>query len=649
MLTIYKVLKWNLLVIFIVVFIGGVINVYASENNLLTPMPLNKILEDIIKTNPEILEARDIYNSVVEERSIAKSGYYPKIGIELSAGPESTDGVTTNDKQVDYLTSRALLFARQNIYNGGKTKSFVEETDARILSAAYEVITIANRVFLEATEAYINVLQTKQLLEFSTKNVATQEKILRQVQEKTDAGFTRVSDLMNSKARLSLAKSNYISAQQDLKQAVVKFHRQFGRILQPEQFVMPEPVYKFPDTVEKTVDFAFRNHPALEVAKYNIHASKFAYEKEKGDYWTSLDLELQAQHSNDVNGDDGDTVQSSAILKLSYLFWDGGARSGEKGKKYNYLLKEYQRAYTERRNVNQAVRLAWNIYQAENARKIFLEDHVAQSAETLSAFKDEYSVGRRTLLDLLNMENENHAARVARTESQYMDLVAYYRISQAAGVLIHEYDTGLLEKMHLPSEKPYDLEEYEKEILEPNRDADVVVDVNDQCDNSAIGMGNTVLPFGCIGVIAVPIGYSEPKTLSPYILPKEGTPEELNLKIDRTKKVQSINLDVIHFHFDSAELTDEAKQILIPVSEQLIEASEFNIEVIGHTDSFGTEQYNQELSEARALSVMEELTKLGVSKESMSVSGKGELEPVAGNEEREDRQKNRRTEFKLTK
>ena len=291
MLTIYKVLKWNLLVIFIVVFIGGVINVYASENNLLTPMPLNKILEDIIKTNPEILEARDIYNSVVEERSIAKSGYYPKIGIELSAGPESTDGVTTNDKQVDYLTSRALLFARQNIYNGGKTKSFVEETDARILSAAYEVITIANRVFLEATEAYINVLQTKQLLEFSTINVATQEKILKQVQEKTDAGFTRVSDLMNSKARLSLAKSNYISAQQDLKQAVVKFHRQFGRILQPEQFVMPEPVYKFPDTVEKTVDFAFRNHPALEVAKYNIHARKFAYEKAKGDYWPSLDLE----------------------------------------------------------------------------------------------------------------------------------------------------------------------------------------------------------------------------------------------------------------------------------------------------------------------------------------------------------------------
>ena len=648
MQTIYKVLKLKLLVIFIMVLIGGGVTVYASENTALTSMSLNEILSDIINTNPEILEARDVYQSVVEERSIAKSGYYPKIGIELSAGPEATDGVTTNDINEDYLASRALLFARQNIYNGGKDKAFIEETDARVLSAAYEVITVANRVFLEATEAYVNVLKTKKLLEFSEINVATQEKILGQVQEKTDAGFTRVSDLLNSKARLSLAKSNYISAQQDLKQAVVKFHRQFGRLLQPEQFVMPEPVYEFPDTVEKTVDLAFRSHPALEVAKYNIHARKFAYEKAQGDYWPSLDLELKAQHTNDINGNDGDEVQSSATLKLSYLFWDGGVRAGEKGKKYNYLLKEYQRAYTERRNVNQAVRLAWNIYQAEKVRKTFLNDHVAQSAETLSAFKDEYSVGRRTLLDLLDMENENHAAKVAKTESEYMDLIAYYRISQSAGVLIHEYDTGLLEDMHLPSEKPYELEAYEKKgILEPNRDVDTVVDISDQCDNSAVE--SSVLPHGCIGEIAVPIGYSEPETLSPYILPKEGTPEGLNLKIDKTKKVQTISLDIIHFHFDSSELTDKAKQILVPVSEQLIDASAFRIEVIGHTDSFGSEQYNQTLSEARANSVMEELIRLGVNQERISASGKGELEPVASNETPEDRQKNRRTELKLTK
>ncbi|MCG8553184.1 MAG: TolC family protein, partial [Desulfobacterales bacterium] len=350
MLTRYKKIKWIFVFSAFLVFYGGAVT--ASEAGNLDPMPLNDILKDIIKTNPEIIAAKDNYRSVLEELSIAKSGYFPKIGAEASVGPEVTDGVDTNYQNEDYIASRALIYLRQNIFKGGETKAFVEETDARILSAAYEVVTVANRVFLDALEAYINVLKTRELLGYSKQNVMTQERILNQVKERSSAGFTRVSDLTNSKARLSLAKGNLISAQQNLNHAVVKFHRQFGRVLQPEQFVMPEPAFKFPDTVEDTTDFAFRNHPALEVARFNIHARKSAYERTKGAYWPSLDLELKAQYENDVDGDNGYSRQASALLKLSYLFYDGGIRKGEKGQKYHSLLEEYQVAYTERRNVN---------------------------------------------------------------------------------------------------------------------------------------------------------------------------------------------------------------------------------------------------------------------------------------------------------
>lgn len=640
MQTMYEFLKWKLLIVFTVALLIGGVDVTADENKTLLPISLNEILEDVIKTHPEILEAQERYRSVVEERSIATSGYYPKLGITLTAGPEVTDGIDTNDEKEELFASTATVYARQNIFNGGKTASFVEETDARILSAAYEVITVANRVFLETIEAYINVLKTRELLEFSKENVMTQEKILSQVKEKTSAGFTRVSDLSNSKARLSLAKGNYISIQQDLSQAITKFHRQFGRLTKPAQFVMLRPAFKLPDTVEDTVDMALRYHPALEVAKYNIHARKYAYEKSKADYWPTLDLELQAQYRNDVNGDDGDTRQASAMLKLNYLFSDGGVRAGEEGKAYSQMRKEYQRAYTERRNVNQAVRLAWNIYQAEQRKKDFLNDYVDLSAETLSSFKEEYHVGRRTLLDILNMENEYNAAKTANTESEYMNLVAYYRMFQATGVLLHEFDTRLLEEMHLPSEKPYDLTAYEDD-LDPNRDIDTVIDVSDQCDNSA--KDSTVLPFGCVGDMVVPIGYKSPEVVTPYIAPKK-----VDLKIDKTKNHQSISLDIINFHFDSADLTDGALELLVPIAEQLNDASEFAIEVIGHTDSIGTVAYNQKLSTERAQSVYEELVRLGVAEDRLATSGKGELEPVASNETKEGRRKNRRTEFKLT-
>ncbi len=635
----------SVLIIVLVSFLSGAASVTAIEGNPYSPMPLNEILEIVTKTNPEILEALERYRSVKAERSIATSGYWPKVGTELSAGPEMTEGLDTNDVRENHTAATATLYARQNLYNGGKTTAFINETDARILTAAYEVLNVANRVFLETSEAYILVLKARELLKFAEENVLTQEKILEQVKEKSAAGFSRISDLNNSEARLALVRGNYISKQQDLNQAVVQFHRQFGRLIRPDQFIVPEPAFEFPATVDETVDIALRHHPALEVAKYNIQVRKYSYEKAKADYWPSLDLELEAQHRENTNGSAGETDQASAMLKFNYTFFDGGARKGEKGKNYGFLHKEYQRAYVERRNVNQTARLAWNIFQAEKHKEKFLAEHVALSAKTLEAFKDEYFVGRRTLLDLLNMENDYNSARNSRAESKYSYLIAYYRISQATGALLHEYDTGLRQQIHLPPEKLYDLKGYEE--LDRDRDLDSTEDVRDQCDNTASG---TQTPFsGCAEIKAISVGYEEPKELSPYILPDEGTPEELNLKIDTTKDNQSIHMDIIYFDSDSAHLNGETREMLVPIAAQLKAADDYLIEVIGHTDSTGSAEHNRRLSLARALSVYDELINLGVSKERLVASGKGEQEPIATNDTEEGKRKNRRIEFKLIK
>lgn len=629
----------------VVLFLNGTAVTSVNAENEVPLMPLHEVLEVVTKTNPEILEAIERYHSVKAERSIATAGYWPTVGTELAAGPEVTDGVQTGNTREDLNSATATLYARQNLWSGGRTKAFVNETDARILSAAYEVENVANRVFLETAEAYIQVLQARQLLKYSEENVLTQEKILDQVKEKTAAGFQRISDLNNSEARLALARGNYVSKQQDLNQAVVQFHRQFGRLIKPEQFVMPKPKYQFPATVEENVDLALRHHPALEVAKYNIQVRKYSHQKAKADYWPTLDLELKAQHRENTNGDPGETDQASAMLKLNYTFFDGGVRKGEKGRSYGELHKEYQRAYVERRNVNQTARLAWNILQAEEHKRKYLQDHVDLSLHTLEAFKDEYFVGRRTLLDLLNMENEYNSAKNANAESRFSHLTAYYRISQATGLMLHEYDTGLRDHMQLPPKKLYDLKGYEE--LDPNRDFDSVQDVTDQCDNTVLG---TRTEFsGCAQEKVFTVGYQEPKDLSPYILPEEGTPEELNLKIDKTKDKQSIHMDIIYFDSDSAALTEETRQMLVPIADQLKAAEDFYIEVIGHTDSTASAEHNRKLSLARALSVYDELINLGVSKARLVARGKGEHEPIASNDTEEGKRKNRRIEFRLQK
>jgi len=636
---------WHTFVLVLSLLLGGVAFATVVDKQVATPLPLSEVLTIVTRTDPEIMEALSQYRSVQSERSIATSGYWPTIGTELSGGREFTDGVDTNDERESLTASSATLYARQNLFSGGRTSAFVGETDARILAAAYEVLNVANRVYLETTEAYLNVIQAVELLRLSEENALTQEKILEQVREKSAAGFGRASDLKNSEARLALARSNYISKQQDLNQAVVRFHRRFGRLVKPEAFVTPEPAFQFPKTVEETVAVAFRNHPALEVAEYNIQVRKYSFEKAKADDWPSIDLELKAQHRNDINGEPGDTDQYSAMLKLNYILFDGGLREGEQNKNLQSIQKENQRAYIERRNVNESVRLAWNIMQAEEHKRQYLNAHVELSYETLEAFKEEYYVGRRTLLDLLNMENEYNAAKNASAESIFFNLIAYYRVSEATGMMVKEYDTGLRSYLNLPAEEQFDLERCE--MLDPDRDRDSTEDVQDQCDNSIPGV--LTPPSGCIEDKAIHVGYQEPTDLSPYIQVPQGTPEELNLKIDKLKPQQSFHLDTIHFASGSAELTDYSRQKLQYIAAQLKAAGNFMIEVIGHTDNVDSAQYNQALSVARAQSVYSELIRLGLDEGDLQFSGRGEQEPIATNDTEEGRLKNRRIEFKLTK
>ncbi len=482
-------------------------------------VPLADVIKDITRTDPSILEAMERYRSVLAEREIAASEFRPTVGTIVSVGPERTDGVPTDDKTEDLFSTSATLFARQNLYNGGRSTAFVAETDARILASAYEVLNAANNVYLDCSEAYINVVKSIDMLKIAKENALTQERIMRQVREKAEAGFHLISDLYNSESRLSLAKATYISRQQDLHQALVYFHRQFGRLLRPEQFILPESTYQPPTTLPEAVDLAFQRHPALKVARYNIETRQHTYDKAAAADYPTLDFELRGQYRDDIGGEKGDTTQSGAYLTLSYNFYDGGFRDGEKARDKQAVRKENQRSYIERRNVNESVRLAWNIIESEDYKTQYLVEHVDMSSKTLEAFKEEYYVGRRSLLDILNMENEYTDAKLSMSESYFSRLIALHRIMQSTGVLLEEYDVGLRQVLNLPPVESDDLIVYRD--LDQNRDEDLIIDTSDQCDNSAIGAD--IKPAGCLeeNVNNAGYPYNRNTKVSPYIAPQD--------------------------------------------------------------------------------------------------------------------------------
>jgi len=107
-----------------------------------------------------------------------------------------------------------------------------------------------------------------------------------------------------------------------------------------------------------------------------------------------------------------------------------------------------------------------------------------------------------------------------------------------------------------------------------------------------------------------------------------------------------LSLEGVNFGFDKATLTDDAKQILEEAVTVLKDTDSIvEVRVEGHTDSIGTEAYNQQLSQERAQSVVDYLESRGINGSNLIPVGMGESEPVATNETKEGRAKNRRVDF----
>lgn len=120
--------------------------------------------------------------------------------------------------------------------------------------------------------------------------------------------------------------------------------------------------------------------------------------------------------------------------------------------------------------------------------------------------------------------------------------------------------------------------------------------------------------------------------------------------VEVVRNSENITLDVpggITFAVDSANVNNNFKPVLDKVAATLVEYDQTIIEVAGHTDSTGSESYNQSLSERRANSVASYLSSRGVPSQRLITVGGGELHPVASNDTAEGREQNRRVEITI--
>jgi adhesin transport system outer membrane protein len=413
---------------------------------------LQEAVDITIKTHPDVLAASNERNAVAEEVNQALAGYRPTIDLAIGTGWESSDNPTSRGtyghKNVHMNRDEASIQLRQMIFDGMATQNEVLRQTARTESRAYGVFGASENTALEAADAYINVLRTQKLLDLATMNFEAHERTHDQIKLRSERGVDRRADLDQSQGRLSLARANLIAEQSNLRDAETNYLRVVG--VNPETLSDPaSPVSLIPSSLDEAIATALASHPTLKSAEADVQSAHAQYETAQSPFYPRIDLELGATANNDLDGVDGHNNDITAMLRLRYNLLNGGkdqARSEETAHLINQAAEIRNNTH---RQVEQSVRLSWNALETVNRQIDYYEQYVTSSEKSRDAYQQQFNLNQRTLLDLLDSENEVFTARQNLVNAKYDQLYAMYRILNSMGALLHGLEVGLPEAAQL--------------------------------------------------------------------------------------------------------------------------------------------------------------------------------------------------------
>ena len=608
-------MKKNLL---FVMFIASAIN--AQD--------LKTTINEVLSTNPTVLERLKNYNATKEDITSAKAGYYPKLDLSLGGGYEETkrkdwDNVSTvshNGQQVDSLgvgVYQNSLTYTQNLFNGFSTTYQVSQQENRTISAAYSYIEKANSTSFEAVNKYLQVVRQTELLKTAKENVDIDKEIFKKVQKLYEAGLTTLSEVNKIESSLALAKSNYVVQQNTLQDVEYNMQRVLGRYLKAKDMEKPTLNVTFPNTLEEATEFAMRHNPSLLVSKYNIKLAQDQYKEKKAPFYPRLDIEVSESMNKNLSGTEGEDNRFRAMAYLRYNFFNGFADKAALQKSISQIHQEVQTKNDLRRKVIEGLNLAWAANEKLANQLKHLKEYKKFSLKTLTLYAKEYDLGRRSLLDLLSSQNDFIGAKAQIINTEYSMLFAKYRILDAMGTLVSTVAGGedVYANVGLKGQTP------KNEDILPivyDRDNDLITDDIDICHNSLSKDMKNV--YGC-------------KTL-----------------FDDTQRIERYS----GFLFDgkSVNLTNEGQKRLNNLIKQISPYGFKNIklDIIGNVDENSlTETEAFDISKKRALVIEEKLAKAGALKANITIHPEANYAPMFSDESSNSIAKNNRVDIIVRK
>lgn len=412
---------------------------------------LSQVVQHTVKTNPDVLRTAKIKHATNEQVKQARADYFPRVDVRAGLGRERTTNNNTKAVSGDSLSLWRRGYGvslRQNLFRGFQTHYEVKRTKAKTDADAYAVCAAAEDIALDATESYINVLRYQHQESVAQKNLAAHRKIHDMIRQRGESGIGREADVSQATGRLALAKSNWYNIDNNYNNATVTFSRVTG--LKAHNLMMPaDPAQSvLPRSLTQAEYMALRFHPKMRIAVVDVEELRAQHNVSHYTAFPQLDLVLEANRDLNVNGSKGRNDAYYAGLELNYNLFRGGADVARQ-RETAYLTQEAAEVRNRTcREVKENVRLAWNNLQTAHRRLVVLEQHKNSAIQTRNAYNEQFRLGKRTLFDLLDAQNEQFTSELDYVNGIYDIYIAEYRVLNAIGGLNSYLRVNIPEAAH---------------------------------------------------------------------------------------------------------------------------------------------------------------------------------------------------------
>ena len=386
-------------------------------------------------SNPTLAAARAELRTVNEQIPQALSNWRPRVTVAGDVGQQYVDSFGTTDPGA--TTPRSVeLDVTQPLYRGGRTVAETERAEAQVMAQRASLRSVEQDVLLRAATAYMDVWRDQSVLDLNINNEQVLARQLEASQDRFEVGEVTRTDVAQSESRLARAVGERVAAEGNLSISQAVYQEVIG--VGPGVLERPRPLQGLPSSLEEVLAVAKDNNPNVQAAVQAEVSENANVRVQFGQLLPEVSLVGSLSKSEETTSASSKTERAQVLARVTVpIYQQGFVSSQVREAKQRRSQRRLEVDEARRRAVQDSIS-AWEALQTARAEIRAFESEVRATDIALEGVRQENAVGARTVLDILDAEQESLNAKVSLVRAERDQIVASYETLTAMGEMTAE-------------------------------------------------------------------------------------------------------------------------------------------------------------------------------------------------------------------